>query len=56
MLLQSVHKIFIKPPREPTQRETVMPTIANHLLKASILAARWATCPANRTRIGPQKV
>jgi hypothetical protein len=29
--------------------------IANHLLKPSTLAARWAHCPANSTLIGPGK-
>jgi hypothetical protein len=53
---RTVDEIFIKPPKSTHangNRSSLM--IANHLLKPSTLAARWAHCPANSTRIGPGK-
>jgi hypothetical protein len=53
---RTVDEIFIKPPKSRhTNGKRSSPMIANHLLKPSTLAARWAHCPANSTLIGPGK-
>jgi hypothetical protein len=53
---RTVDEIFIKPPKSRhANGKRSSPMIANHLLKPSTLAARWAHCPANSSRIGPGK-